>query len=128
MPNHIEGSEYNPDVHVQFTVKELLARIDGKIDLITALVHEKADKVDLTRLDIRVGTVERTTTEKKEFELVEARVIQLEKVSATNEAVEANKQSIERYEVRMRWVIIGTIVSIGGVAIAMVDVFTKVFK
>jgi hypothetical protein len=43
---------------VTFTVKELLARVDGKIDSLLIAVAQKADKHDLERLVERVVKLE----------------------------------------------------------------------
>ena len=93
-------SEADPDVHVQFTVKELLSRIDGKIDILTGLIHEKADKADLNRLDGRVAKIERE--------------------SATSDALRQNTEKITAQGVatKRQWVAIafsaiGTLAAIG---------------
>lgn len=126
MPNNpVEGQE-SEDVQVQFTVKELLARIDGKIDLITGLVHEKADKADLVRLLERITLLERAAAEKLELKALEVRLGAVEKDTATKEAVADNKQSMARYETKLRWVIIATVVSMIGVATSILAVFLYV--
>jgi hypothetical protein len=45
---------------VSFTVKELLARQDGKLDTITLLLNSKAEKTEVAALEGRIMSLERT--------------------------------------------------------------------
>ena len=49
-----------PNGSVTFTVKELLARQDGKLDSILIQLSGKAEKAELDRQGIRLDIVERT--------------------------------------------------------------------
>lgn len=49
-----------PNGTVSYTVKELLARQDGKLDTILLTLHAKADKTELAALEQRVLGLERT--------------------------------------------------------------------
>ena len=49
-----------PNGSVTFTVKELLARQDGKLDSILIQLSGKAEKAELDRVGIRLDMVERT--------------------------------------------------------------------
>jgi hypothetical protein len=113
--------EQDNDVHVQFTVKELLARIDGKIDMITGLVHEKADKQDLKLLESRVDKMEKVAADKMEVEKVETRLLKVEQDTATKDAVDLNSQNLEKYSTKLRWVIIGIIISMLGTVAAIIE-------
>src|ERR1700679_2325119 len=131
------------DARVQFTIKELLGRIEGKIDALSVLVHDKADKADFGRLEFRVAsiekvaadrveilalekrilTLEKISVERPEFETVENRVIELEKDTVTKDAVEDNRRDLSRWSTKMTWVIIGIVVNSIGVAVALITVF-----
>jgi tetrahydromethanopterin S-methyltransferase subunit G len=131
------------DARVQFTIKELLGRIEGKIDALSVLVHDKADKADFGRLEFRVAsiekvaadrveilalekrilTLEKVAVERAELEEVEKRVNELEKDTVTKEAVEKNKEDLSRWSTKMNWVIIGIVVNTIGVVTALVGVF-----
>ena len=54
-----------PNGTITFTVKELLARQDGKLDTIILTLHAKADKTDLAALEQRVLGLERTDSKQE---------------------------------------------------------------
>ena len=56
----MSGSEENGVV--RFTVKELLAQLDGKLDKVIEKIDEKAPQYQVDALDKRVDSVERKWT------------------------------------------------------------------
>ena len=52
------SEEANGTGTVSYTVKELLARQDGKLDTIILTLASKADRSDLDKVEGRVGTLE----------------------------------------------------------------------
>lgn len=76
---------------VGYTVKELLFNIDEKLNKLTKLVEQKADK--------------------KDFDALESRVSALEKDGAIQEAL----HKLARQDYRLRVVIVGLIISALGV-------------
>lgn len=46
---------------VRFTVKELLSKIDAKLDIVTEKVDAKATTADLHAVEVRVDALERTS-------------------------------------------------------------------
>lgn len=58
---------------ISFTVKELLAKMDTKLDAIVARLDEKADAHDLEQLEARVGALERTAATEQELAAYRAR-------------------------------------------------------
>lgn len=46
------------DPGVVFTVKELIGRLDGKLDMLMNVLTNKADRTDVAALGTRVGTLE----------------------------------------------------------------------
>ena len=67
------------DVSVSYTVKELVARVDGKIDGLFLLLGSKADKDELDKLAAAVATkadeekVERLASQVEHVQLRDAR-------------------------------------------------------
>lgn len=51
-------------ITVRYTAKELFARIDGKLDVITATLANKADHEALTHLETRVTDLETVNSER----------------------------------------------------------------
>lgn len=43
---------------IVFTVKELISRLDGKLDMMMNVLTGKADRTDVNNLETRVGAVE----------------------------------------------------------------------
>jgi hypothetical protein len=46
------------DPTIVFSVKELISRLDGKLDMMMKVLTDKADRADVNALDRRVGAVE----------------------------------------------------------------------
>ncbi len=68
------GSLVSEEPAIVFSVKELIGRLDGKLDLMMKILTDKADRADVTALDHRVGLVEEkvssiTLTEKQRREI-----------------------------------------------------------
>lgn len=62
---------------IVFSVKELISRLDGKLDLMMNVLTGKADRADVNNLEYRVGAVEvkvnNLTTERETEGKVEER-------------------------------------------------------
>lgn len=43
---------------IVFSVKELISRLDGKLDMMMNVLTNKADRADVTALEHRVGSIE----------------------------------------------------------------------
>lgn len=50
------------DLSVNYSVKELIARVDVKLDVVLGLLAEKADRASVERLDGRVTMLEAADT------------------------------------------------------------------
>ena len=46
------------DPTIVFSVKELISRLDGKLDMMMKVLTDKADRTDVNDLERRVGAVE----------------------------------------------------------------------
>lgn len=107
---------------VVFTVKELIGRLDGKIDVVLQTLTNKADRTDLAILGDRVGRVESSVAELHERERVreEARVA-AKKAREETEKVQVEEKTQQR-DTR-RWVV-GTLIAsaaaLGAIILALV--------
>lgn len=85
---------------IVYSVKELISRLDGKLDMITNILTSKADRSDVIALEHRVGQVE-------------------EKVSRLHDRDAAEEITSRDQTVRHRWVVttwISIIVAIAAIA------------
>ncbi len=65
---------------VQYTVKELLARIDGKIDTLTATLQNKADKSEVLALERELRILHDDKAEQSQVDKLEQKVSSSEKL------------------------------------------------
>lgn len=90
---------------IVFSVKELIGRLDGKLDTITNILTSKADRSDVIALEHRVGQVE-------------------DKVNVLHERNEAATVTERDQSVKHRWVIT-TWVSVAVAVIAIVGIVVQ---
>lgn len=91
---------------IVFSVKELIGRLDGKLDTITNILTSKADRSDVIALEHRVGQVE-------------------DKVNALHERDEATQINERDHTINHRW-IVTTWISVGVAFIALAGVIVEV--
>lgn len=124
MTDHV-GPE---DVQVQFTVKELLSRIDGKLDVFSNLLHQKAEKSDLDSVQARVAQLEKTAVNKSEADLIKDRLVKTETELEKKTTVDEAKDIWKKSDLKMKWVIAGVVVSIVGVAGSLIFDFVMLLR
>lgn len=90
---------------IVFSVKELIGRLDGKLDTITNILTSKADRSDVIALEHRVGQVE-------------------DKVNVLHERNEAATITERDHTVQKRWVVT-TWISVGVALIAIVGIVVE---
>jgi len=88
------------DPGVVFTVKELIGRLDGKLDMMMNVLTNKADRTDVNALGNRVGALEDKVGEMHQRE-VEREAAKLAETRAETTHQENN-----------RWVL-GTVITLG---------------
>ena len=62
---------------VRYTVKELFARIDGKLDIIAEQLALNADHEQLVALEARVAVLEQASAESRGFDKAKAAILAL---------------------------------------------------
>lgn len=87
---------------IVYSVKELISRLDGKLDMITNILTSKADRSDVIALEHRVGQIEEKVGKLYDHEET--------KVVATRDTL-----------VRRRW-IVTTVISAGVAVVAVAGV------
>jgi hypothetical protein len=90
---------------IVFSVKELIGRLDGKLDTITNILTSKADRSDVIALEHRVGQVE-------------------DKVNVMHQAAETRQINEMDHTVTKRWVVT-TWISIGVALIAIAGIVVE---
>lgn len=63
----MNADEPNGSGTVRYTVKELFARIDGKLDKALEALDQKANDADLDALELRVSALENARAESRGF-------------------------------------------------------------
>jgi DNA repair ATPase RecN len=136
------------DVNIEFTVKELLARIEGKLDTLTALTHEKADKAELLRLETWLHKIEKETIKRPEFDNLDKKNEQLEKDAmikkeakeildrlavverdmVSSQAVQEVRTTAEQNHSRIKWVITGCVISLLGLVVGSIFLVLNYLK
>lgn len=95
--------------NIVFSVKELIGRLDGKLDTITNILTSKADRSDVTALEHRVGTME-------------------EKVNRLHDQTNADREESQKVSrdktSRRRWVVT-TVISIVVALVAIAGVIVE---
>ena len=102
------------DPGVVFTVKELIGRLDGKIDVVLQTLTNKADRTDLAILGDRVGRVESSVAELHERERA--------REEARTAARKAKEEVESKHRDNHRWVI-GTLIASAAAIAAFVLIF-----
>lgn len=108
----------NEEPGVVFSVKELIGRLDGKIDVVLQTLTGKADRTDLAILGDRVGRVENSVAELHERER-EREATRLAAKKAREDADAAQVQEKTDHREARRWVV-GTIVATAAALAAVV--------
>lgn len=86
---------------VEYTVKELLGEIRGKIDTLIKIVSEKADKAELVALTGRVATLELS--------------------AASKEATRKNEEKIKRFWIWLVFTGVATLLQGGALIFSLVQ-------
>lgn len=95
------ADETNGSGDIRYTTKEVLARIEGKIDVMAAQLQQKADVAHVTAATARIEQLEKDMQEGKEtvktmlipqFHDMVSRVQDLEKDSVSNTAISTYKR------------------------------------
>lgn len=119
LPDTQQTGRRSIDSDVRFSVKELLARIEGKIDGVITVLATKADRIELDTIRERITSIElkgsRVAQEAQhDSHAIEARVAVLERSYATSAAVQANEEKIRNTNNRQLWSIIASILALIG--------------
>lgn len=123
---------------VRYTVKEVLARIESKVDSLTGLLASKADRGELMNLSTKLENMEKhgspqlveVSEELKEMRsasrTIEDRIQDLEAQSATKDALETHNITIEQNRSRTRWAVISASAAVVGVILNTIfNILTK---
>jgi len=105
---------------VEFTVKELLQRVDDKLTLLTNEMHRKAEQVSVDSLRNELITLERNGTEQARTALkgvtdLTARVVTLEGKTATSTAIDTTTKQLAAQASNIRWIILGLVLNAAGI-------------
>jgi hypothetical protein len=103
------GSLVTEEPGIVFSVKELISRLDGKLDMMMNVLTNKADRSDLAAIDHRVGRVE-------------------DDVAALNTAAKAKNEAHQEHVNTHRWRLTAVISAIATVLMLAGLVITLVVK
>jgi len=118
----LAAETHNDDQKVSYTVKEVLARIEGKIDGLAISVAAKADATALDKLDGRVTALEfRNETNKELAAPYLAEWTTIKTTVRRLEAAQEDRQAVTRYR---RWLLASVVAGLTALA-ALVGVVTK---
>lgn len=120
------------EMSLQYTVKEILSRIEIDIKAIMVMLQSKAERADLEILKARVELIEKRGSEKaqqaeQKVEQLELEVQAIKQDNSTNENVQKNKEAWEKTNRDRKWIVTGLIVSSAiallSAAVSLLEIF-----
>lgn len=98
------------EMSVQYTVKEILSRIEIDIKAIMAMMSMKAERAELEGLKTRIDLIEQRGEEK--LEALSTAVNSIEKDNSVSENIQKNKEAWEKSRSDTKWIVIGMIINV----------------
>jgi len=104
------------EMNVQYSVKEILSRIELDIKAIMAMMHMKAERAELEGLKTRVDLIEKRGSDKaqeaeEKVERLETVVDKLRQDTSFSENIQKNKDAWEKSRSDTKWLIIGLVIN-----------------
>lgn len=122
------------EMSLQYTVKEILSRIEVDIKSIMVMLQNKAERADLEILKARVELIEKRGSEKaqqaeQKVEQLELEVQAIKQDNSTNENVQKNKEAWEKTNRDTKWIVVAIVVNsliaILAATVGLLEIYSK---